>query len=116
MTVLERIKREPVLLSTLAGAALSAATAFGLDLNAEQTAAVMGVVTTLVVIVFGRANATPNVDVAAVNKGVNGGPVAGPAAPVADGTPLAVDLAPELLAGDTDVPATKPATGYWGGM
>lgn len=108
----ENIKKEPVLLSTLAGALLSVAAAFGLNLSAEQTGAVVGLVTVISAVVFGRSNVTPNSDVVVYDKG--DGPLAGEKAPAVTGSELQViNLDPELL-GDGTL-ATEPQPGYWGG-
>lgn len=85
---MEHIKREPVILSVLAGNLLALAVAFGISLTEVQTGAIMALVSTLVVIVFGRTNVTPNVNVAArVDHGTE---VAGPAADLPTGTPVTV--------------------------
>ena len=86
--MIENIKREPVVLSVLAGNILALAVAFGIGLDEVQIAAIMGVVSTLVVVVFGRQNVTPNVDVAASVS--HGEVVAGPAAGQPTGTPVQV--------------------------
>lgn len=86
--MIDRVKKEPVLVSVLAGNLIALAVVFGLDLSTEQTAAIMALISTLTTIVIGRSNATPNVDVVAVDKG--DGPVAADASPLANGTPLGI--------------------------
>ena len=70
--MLERIKREPVLLTTLVSNLIGLGVAFGLDVSAEQIAALMLVVNTVSIIVFGRQNVTPNADVDALLVAVSG--------------------------------------------
>lgn len=56
--ILDRIKHEPALVTTLVGACISLGAVFGLSLSADQTAAVMGF-TAAVVAVLIRAQVTP---------------------------------------------------------
>ena len=95
---MDQIKKEPVLISVLVGNLLALAAAFGFQLDQAQTAAIMGLVSTIVVVVFGRANVTPNVDVVAVDKG--DGPTAANAAAVANGTPVRVTPIPAGWTGE----------------
>ena len=85
---MENIKREPVLVSVLVGNVLALAAAFGLDLTTEQTAAIMSIVSTAVVVVFGRSAVTPNVSVVA--REYAGDVVAGEASPLPTGSPAVV--------------------------
>ena len=85
---MEHIKKEPVVLSVLAGNLLALAVAFGIDLSETQTAAIMALVSTVVVIAFGRSNVTPNASVVA--REGRDGVVAGQAASQRTGLPVAV--------------------------
>ena len=72
------------------GAVLTFATSFGLDLDAGQTAAILGLVTVLspfVLAAWARRKVTPYAGVAAL-VGSDGGLVAGPAAVQATGVPV----------------------------
>jgi hypothetical protein len=57
--MLNRIKAEPALVSSLVVAVLNLAAAFGLNLSGEQTAAINGVVAVLLALFFVRPRVTP---------------------------------------------------------
>lgn len=57
-TIVERIRNEPVLVSTLIGAVIALFVAFGVDLSTEQTAAILAVVAAVLAIVA-RQQVTP---------------------------------------------------------
>ena len=61
-TILDRVRREPALVSGLASAVIALAVSFGLDWTAEQVGAVMAVVAAILA-VFTRQQVTPVVDV-----------------------------------------------------
>lgn len=75
-TILDRIRREPALISGLVSAVIALAVSFGADLSSEQVGAVMAVVAA-VLAVLTRAQVTPHVNV--VEHAVDGEVVAGPA-------------------------------------
>lgn len=56
--MLDKIRREPVLVYELVGAVLALAVAFGVDLTKAQTAALLGV-TTAVMSLLARRRTTP---------------------------------------------------------
>ena len=56
--IYDRIKDEPVLVSTLVGAVLALLVAFGVDISEEQKAAVIGVIAAVTALVA-RHNVTP---------------------------------------------------------
>lgn len=84
--VLQSIKKEPVLISVLVGNLIALAAAFGLQLSETQTGAVMALVSTITVLIFGRPNVTPNVSVVARKD--DGTAVAAEASVYQNGTPL----------------------------
>lgn len=100
--VIEKIRREPALLVGFVSAAISLAAAFGFDLTAEQTGAIMAAVTAGLAFVV-RAQVTPNVSVAAAEEHDVAGAqlVAGDAAALPNETP--VDVVPaESVYGQRD--------------
>lgn len=89
--ILDRLRREPVLL-TMAGALMvSGLAAFGLELSREQSAWVTALVV-FVGAVVGRSQVTPTVNVAAKEQEPGAPLEAGPAADVKTGD--AVDVTP----------------------
>ena len=75
-TILDRIRREPALVSGLVSAVIALAVSFGLDWTAEQVGAVMAVVAAVLAVVT-RQQVTPVVDVVEQLDGTE--VVAGPA-------------------------------------
>ena len=74
--IIDRIRREPALVSGLVSAVIALAVSFGADLSSEQVGAVMAVVAA-VLAVFTRQQVTPVVDVVEQLDGTE--VVAGPA-------------------------------------
>lgn len=60
--MLDRIKAEPALVSSLVVALLNLAAAFGLNLSGDQTAAINAVVGVLLAILFVRPRVTPTAE------------------------------------------------------
>lgn len=89
--ILERLKNEPALLTTTVAALIGLASAFGLSLTAEQTAAITAVAA-LVAGFVTRQVVTPTRKVGAEDVSTTGGPEleAGPASDLPDGTPVEV--------------------------
>lgn len=56
--ILNRLRNEPVLVTTLVQAALTLLVVFGLNLSTEQNVAILGVTTALLTI-FARSKVTP---------------------------------------------------------
>ena len=77
--MLDRLKREPALISGLVAAAIALVTAFGLELSNEQVGVTMAVTAAVLAIVT-RQSVTPNIAVAAKSEPPAAQPVAGPAA------------------------------------
>ena len=75
-TIIDRVRREPALVSGIVSAGIALAVAFGLDWTAEQVGAVMAVVAAILAVLT-RAQVTPHVDV--LEHAVDGEVVAGPA-------------------------------------
>lgn len=75
-TILDRIRREPALISGLVSAVIALAVSFGADLSSEQVGAVMAVVAAVLAIVV-RQQVTPHVDIVEHADGRN--VLAGPA-------------------------------------
>jgi hypothetical protein len=88
VTVIQRITREPNLILGVVTAGLSLAVIFGVDLSAEQVASVGVFIGAIVALV--RFITTPADEVAAQITPGNTEAKAGPAAKVADGTPVEV--------------------------
>lgn len=63
MSILDRIRREPALVTGLVSAGIALLVAFGLELTGEQTGAIMAVVVAVLAVVT-RSQVTPTVDVA----------------------------------------------------
>ena len=88
--MLDRIRREPALVTGLVSAVIALGAAFGLDLSGEQTGAIMAV-TAAVLAVVTRQSVTPNADVQAVTDDSSPtGVAAGPAAEAPTGEPVQV--------------------------
>lgn len=75
-TIIDRIRREPALISGLVSAVIALAVSFGADLSSEQVGAVMAVVAAALAIVV-RQQVTPHVDIVEHADGRN--VLAGPA-------------------------------------
>ena len=75
-TIIDRIRREPALVTGIVGALIALGVAFGLELTGEQTGAIMAFVSALLAVVT-RSQVTPYVNV--VERAVDGEVVAGPA-------------------------------------
>ena len=75
-TIIDRVRREPALVSGLVSAVIALAVSFGLDWTAEQVGAVMAVVVAILAVVT-RQQVTPHVDV--LEHAVDGEVIAGPA-------------------------------------
>lgn len=92
--VIERIQREPALLVGLVSAVLLVAVEFGAALTEGQQAAVIGLVVAVGAVIV-RRSVTPNVSVGALRDELPDDDelVAGPAAPLREGTP--VDVVPK---------------------
>ena len=91
-TIIDRVRREPALVSGLVSAVIALAVSFGLDWTAEQVGAVMAVVAA-VLAVLTRAQVTPHVDV--LEHAVDGEVVAGPANDMVDEGAVVRELPPE---------------------
>lgn len=102
------MKNEPIISTTFFGMAASAIitllTSFGMDLNAEQTASLLGavnIVALLVVALVARGKVTPNSKVVETVE-QDGTRIAGEASPLPTGTeihPGTSDTGPELRGG-----------------
>ena len=88
-TILERIRREPVILAQAAAILLGLGAAWGLSLTDDQTSAVMAALAFLGAVI-GRQQVTPNRTVAAEQAEVGGPLVAGEAADVSSGEEVEV--------------------------
>lgn len=86
--MLTRIDREPVLITALVQAIVALIVAFGVPLTQVQAATIMGVTAAILAIVC-RGQVTPAHEVAAQQL-PTGEVIAGPAAPIPDGEPVAV--------------------------
>ena len=75
-TILDRIRREPALVTGLVGAVIALGVSFGLELSGEQTGAIMALVSAILAVVT-RQQVTPVVDVVEQLDGTE--VVAGPA-------------------------------------
>ena len=75
-TILDRIRREPALVTGLVGALIALGVSFGLELSGEQTGAIMALVSAILAVVT-RQQVTPYVDVVEQLDGTE--VVAGPA-------------------------------------
>lgn len=86
--MLDRIRREPALVTGLVSALIALGVAFGLDLSGEQTGAIMAVTAAILAVVT-RQSVTPNVDVQSVtDPGGPTGVAAGPGADLPNGQPV----------------------------
>lgn len=86
--MLDRINREPALVTGLAAAIIVLLVQFGVPITDGQQAAINSVVVIIAAIVI-RGQVTPTTDVTAY-KTSDGDTVAGPASPIPDGEPVAV--------------------------
>jgi hypothetical protein len=93
MTIWQRITREPAAILGLVSAAIGLAVLFGVDLSTDQTAGILTFAGALMVLV--RLVTTPSAEVAAQILPGETLAVAGPAAAVANGQPVAVVPADE---------------------
>ncbi len=89
MTVVQRIIREPALISGLVQAVLALIVAFGLDLTSEQTATILAV-TAAVLALLTRSLVTPAGEVVATRRPDRATPQAGQASDLPTGAPVAV--------------------------
>ena len=85
MSILERIDREPVLITGLVQTLVALVVAFGVPLTQVQAGAILAATAAVLAIVC-RGRVTPAHEVAAQQL-PSGEVVAGPAAPVPDGAP-----------------------------
>ena len=75
-TIIDRVRREPAIVTGIVGALIALGVAFGLELTGEQTGAIMAFVSALLAVVV-RQQVTPYVDVVEQLDGTE--VVAGPA-------------------------------------
>lgn len=84
---MDKIKREPALVSGFIAAVIALVTAFGMDLTNDQVGAIMAVTAALLAVLT-RQQVTPAVEVLA--QCVDGKAVAGEASALSNGTPVTV--------------------------
>ena len=75
-TIIDRVRREPALVSGLVAAVIGLGVSFGLELSKEQVGAIMALVVSILAFVT-RRQVTPYVNV--VERAVDGEVIAGPA-------------------------------------